>query len=75
MILTDGSEISLTQTLGLCEGCILLSKTERLLPAEKSISYSDYNTWCRQELCANEFALENAQHPAATATNTQLSPS
>lgn len=45
MILTDGSEISLTQTLGLCEGCILLSKTERLLPAEKSISYSDYNTF------------------------------
>ena len=35
MILTDGSEISLAQTLGLCEGCISLSKTERLLPAEK----------------------------------------
>ena len=45
MILTDGSEISLAQTLGLCEGCISLSKTERLLPAEKAISYSDYNTF------------------------------
>lgn len=37
----------LSTSRGLCERCISLSKTKRLLPAKKTISYSDYNTFPR----------------------------
>lgn len=33
------SEIPRVQTVGLCEGCISLSKSECLLPAEKAVWY------------------------------------
>lgn len=41
MIFTDGSEISLAQTLDLCEGCISLSNVKAHITCRKSRLVSD----------------------------------